>query len=806
LRRPSISEGPGSHTRDSIGVPLTLLGLGFAVGVGGYFLQQDLPSSGWIGAVFIASVLLAVRWRALRLPAAAAVGFGWAHLWACGVLCEPFPEPLVRQDLTAIGRIASIPEDGTRATRFRFDIERLDHDGEPVAFDGRVRLTWYRQQARQEDSGQPVDEDVVRLRAGERWQFAVRLKPPHGFVNPGGFDYERWLFEQGVTATGYVRDEPVPVRLAAGPGRYWLARWRQGLRDRLVGVLGPGTPSALVRALVIGDRGGLSPAHWEVFARTGTSHLIAISGLHVGLVAGVVFLVTRWLWARAGNLALHLPAPRAGALAALAAALVYSGLAGFAVSTQRALVMLAVLLVAILAGRTLRPAAALMLALAAVLVVDPGSVLSYGFWLSFAAVAVLLYALARRLRPAVLPWRWGHAQWAVALGLLPLLLFQFGTASLVAPAVNLIAVPLFGLVLPMVLIGTLLTLIGGWAMPLQLVGQGLELAYQGLAWIAATPWATVGLSARPSWVWLAAAAGVLLLLAPRGLPGRWLGLVMTLPLLLVRPPTPATGQAQIVLLDVGQGLAAVVRTASHTLVYDTGPSFPSGFNTGDAVIAPYLREVGVRRVDLLVASHADQDHAGGLRGLMVEIPVERVLSGEPDALNDWLDPGLQARVEPCRRGQRWVWDGVELSMLHPDRSGYEGNDSSCVLRVRTGSASVLLTGDIAARVERALAEVPGQTIASSVLVAAHHGSATSTSAAFLDAVRPSLVLGSSGYANRFGFPAEAVRARVAARGIDWHDTADLGGIELSLMPSGEILGPIGYRQSADRLWRHQPGD
>jgi competence protein ComEC len=240
-------------------------------------------------------------------------------------------------------------------------------------------------------------------------------------------------------------------------------------------------------------------------------------------------------------------------------------------------------------------------------------------------------------------------------------------------------------------------------------------------------------------------------------------------------------------------------------VYDTGPSFPSGFNTGDAVVAPYLREIGVRRVDLLVASHGDQDHAGGLRGLIAEIPVERVLSGEPDALDDWLDPGMRARVEPCRRGQGWVWDGVELSMLHPDRSGYEGNDSSCVLRVRTGTASVLLPGDIAARVERALADAPGQTIASSVLVAAHHGSATSTSAAFLDAVRPRLVLGSSGYANRFGFPAEAVRARVAARGIDWHDTADLGGIELRLMPSGEILGPVGHRRTADRLWRHQPG-
>ena len=787
--------GPGRHRP---GPSLPLLGLGFAAGVGGYFLQHELPPAPWVWLAVAAAVTLALWWRALRWPAAVVVGFVWAHLWACQVLCEPLPEHLVRRDLTAVGHVASLPDEGPRATRFLFDIETLARDGEPVPFGGRVRLAWYRDGAAA-DRNQPPP-----LLAGQRWKLRLRLKPPHGFANPGGFDYERWLFQQQIAATGYVRDEPAAELLAAGPGRYRLARWRQSLRDRIVAVLGTGADAALVRALVLGDRDGLTPAQWEVFARTGTSHLIAISGLHVGLVAGLLYLAARWLWARAGPLALYLAAPRAGALAALAGALGYSALAGFAVSTQRALVMLAVVLLAVVAARTLRPPSALLLALAVVLAADPASMLSYGFWLSFGAVAVLLYALGRRLRPPGLPWRWGSAQWAVALGLLPMLLLFFGRASLVAPAVNLIAVPAFGILLPVILAGTLATLVTGWVLPLVLVGDGLELAYQGLAAISASPWATLVPGGRPGWVWLAAAAGVLLLLAPRGLPGRWLGLVLLLPLALVRPAAPAPGVARIALLDVGQGLAAVVRTASHVLVYDTGPRFPSGFNTGDAVIVPYLREIGVDHLDLLVASHADQDHAGGLAGLMDEIGVAELLSGEPAAVAEWLPAGA-GPVAPCRRGQIWNWDGVELALLHPDGDGYDGNDSSCVLRVRTGRASLLLTGDIEAGVESRLVDLDGSGLTADILVAAHHGSATSTSAAFLDAVAPDLVLYSSGYANRFGFPAEEVQTRVAARGIRWLDTADSGALELMLRPSGEIIGPTRYRKIAGRVWRHQPG-
>ena len=720
--------------------------------------------------------------------AAAAFGLSWAHVQVCEVLCEPFPASLVGNTLVAEGRVASLPEQRDESVRFLFSIDRLTLDGEPQAYRGLARLSWYRQ--------------PPQLRAGERWRLALRLKPPHGFVNPGGFDYERWLFQQGISVTGHVRADDANALLAAGPGAYWLTRWRQHLRDRLDAAFVDDSPArALVQALVLGDRGGLTPVQWEVFSRTGTSHLIAISGLHVGLVAGFVFVLARWLWARSAPLARWLAAPRAAAIGALMAATGYAGLAGFAISTQRALVMLVVVMVALMAGRTLRPVSALMLALVAVLLLDPASVLAYGFWLSFGAVAMLLYALGRRLSAPVVVLRWGQAQWAVALGLLPMLLMFFGRASLVAPLINLVAVPLFGIILPAVLLAAALTLLSGWHSPLGLMGWLLDQCYALLAQVAALPVASMNLGGRPDWVWVVAFGGVLLLLAPRGLPTRWLGLILLLPLALMRPPAPAFGAAQFALLDVGQGLSAVVRTRSHTLVYDLGPRYPSGFETGSAVVAPYLREAGVRRVDRLVASHADQDHVGGLHGLLGAVAVTEIVSGEPEELPGDLDA---MDVFACRRDQHWRWDGVDFELLHPDRDGYEGNDASCLLRVSTQAVSVLLPGDLERSVERMLVAELGARLRSDILVAGHHGSATSTSSEFLSAVDPAWVLYSSGYANRWGFPVAEVRDRVQSLGVFSANTATDGAISF-LLPAGSPLSTPTRQRHVDRgLWRHQP--
>jgi competence protein ComEC len=772
----------GAVLRRSPGPGLVACGLGFAAGTGSVFLLVTLAPL-WLPVLAaVLSVALAWRWAGLRPLAFACAGFLWAQVQVCQLLCEPFPEKLTGADFDLTGRIAGLPGESGDAQRFLLRVEGARADGKDIGLRGLVRLSWYR--------------DAPALRAGERWRLAARLKPPHGFANPGGFDYERWLFQQGIVATGYVRGSGESLLLDPGAGSYLVDRWRQSLRDRIGEVLGGAAGEGLVRALVLGDRSGLASEQWEVLTRTGTNHLIAISGLHVGIVSGFLFFFFRWAWSRSARLSLVVAAPRAAAVAALMGALAYSALAGFAVSTQRALIMLAVVLGAVVFSRTIRPASGIVLALIGVLIADPLAVLAYGFWLSFGAVAALLYALGRRLETGA-PWRqWGKAQWAVALGLLPLLLLSFGSVSLIAPAVNLIAVPLFSLVLlPGVLIASLLAMVPGLEQPLVVSARLLEWGFELLDVASGWTWATATLSWRPAWVWTAAFAGAVLLLAPRGLPGRWLGLVLLSTLPLVRPAAPDRGEARFTLLDVGQGLAAVVRTGRHTLVYDTGPRFPSGFNTGNAVVLPYLRHEGIGRIDTLVISHGDRDHAGGLAGFIGKVRVDRILGGEADQI-----PGGAAM--PCRAAATWSWDGVVFEVLHPFDAGLEGNDSSCVLRVSTDGASVLLTGDVSMGVEVDLVAERPERLRSSVLVAAHHGSNTSTGAEFLEAVAPLYVLYGAGFANRFGFPAEAVQERVDAFGAEQISTAHTGAIVFRLGAS-ELEGPWMYRREEGRLWTHR---
>jgi len=757
--------------------------LGFALGVCLFFTLPELPPSWAPGLVTAAVAYVALHWAPARPFLFVVLGGLWAQMQACDRLCHPFPEDLARQDIRVEGRVASLPEERAGGTRFQFRIDRAWHGDQVLDFRGLARLSWH---------GAPP------LRAGEGRTLKVRLKPPHGFANPGGFDYERWLFQEGIVATGYVRPGTAAEEagvLDVGAGPYAIDRWRQALGERLEPHL-EGSPAAgLVLALVLGDRSGLTPGQWEVLTRTGVNHLVAISGLHVGLVAASFFFLVRWAWSRLPRLALWLAAPRAGVLGALAAALVYSALAGFAVSTQRALVMLAVVLGALFWARTPRWGTGLVFALAGVLMLDPAAALSYGFWLSFGAVAALLYGLGHRLASDGVWRRWGQAQWVVALGLLPLLLLLFGRASVVSPLVNLAAVPLFSLVLlPLVLVSALLALLTGVGAPLAWTAALLAWLLEGLTTISAWPWASAAISARPTWVWVAAFGGAFLLLSPRGLPGRWLGLPLLLPLWLSRPAAPAPGEAWFELLDVGQGLSAVVRTAHHVLVYDTGPAFPSGFNTGQAVVGPFLREQGVARIHTLILSHGDQDHVGGFAGLSAALPIDRILAGEPESLTD-------PKAEPCLAGQGWTWDGVDFMMLHPWEAGLEGNDSSCVLRVATGGASLLLPGDMGRGRERQL--VGRGPLASTLLVAGHHGSNTSTSREFLAAVAPRWVLYSSGFANRFGFPALKVRERVAASGAGELNTSDTGAIGFVLSAEG-LMGPHLYRLEHPRLWSWRP--
>lgn len=755
--------------------------LEFLAGV--LLLQQcSVLPSGWLLAG-LPAVLAGMWWhRWLRPPGWLALGFLWTLAWALPLSTLQLPAELQGADLVVTGWIASLPATEWRATRFEFTPASVSHDGHPIPLNGRLRLSWY-------------DEPPPQLAVGDRWRFTVRLKRPRGFMNPGGFDYERWLFINGITATGYVRTEPVPVRLATAE-RYPVDRLRQSIAQRFAALLDGDPYRGILTGLAVGNRQAISDDQWQLLRRTGTGHLMAISGLHVGLVAGLVFWLARWLWTRLPGMALRWPAPKAAAVASLAGATGYALLAGLSLPTQRALVMLAVVLLALLRQRPALPSRLLSAALLAVLIVDPGAPLSAGFWLSFGAVAALLYALVGRYPRRGTLRHWISLQLVILLALAPITLRAFQTITPIAPLANLIAIPWAGLTLvPLSLLAALASLINDTlaAGLLAIASAAADFLWRVLRGLDALPIDQIVLPAPPLWTLLFALPGLALLLGPRGLPCRWLGLPLCLPLIFAPIPRPAPGTARFTLLDVGSGLAAVVQTADHVLVYDTGPWLGPGFNAGDAVLVPFLRQAGWSRIDRLIVSHADSQHTGGVRALLAAMPADRILTSSPHAVPI-------AGAEPCRAGQRWTWDGVRFEMLHPaPGAGLGGDDDSCVLRVEAGGRRLLLAGDLQADGLRALLPALKPV---DILVAPHQGRRELPVPELLSATRPRYVLFATGYRNRWGYPRPATVSQYTATGANLLNTVDNGAIRFELRDD-QPLRPIRYRQQARHYW-HTP--
>jgi len=715
-------------------------------------------------------------------------GIVWVTLRAGWILADRLPSELEGEDLHVTGRVAGIPVQGDHRLHFAFDVEHAWHDGNPVSIPHRIQLGIYNR--------------PVSLRVGDQHAFVVRLKRPHGFQNPGGQDYEGYMFQQRVRAIGYVRvDQTSPAMRAADADAplawgYRLNRFRQQLGDRVHALLPESEFAGMITAFSNGDGDAISDEQWEVLNRTGTSHLVAISGMNVSLVSGLVFLLLRSLWALPGITVLVVPAPVLAAFGSVLAAVGYAALAGFAIPTQRALAMLLVVLAGVVIGRRSAPSVLLALALLAVLLADPLAVMAAGFWLSFAAVAVILFSVANRRQHN---WKerlfaWNRLQWAIAIGLLPLMLFLFQRASLSAPVANMLALPLVEVVvIPATLIGVVASLFlpdALAALPFRVAAQALEWLWPALQRLAEPAGAQWVQPSPPLWTLFAAGVGVMLLLAPRGVPGRWLGTIWLLPMLLVRAPPPASGEIRFTLLDVGQGLSAVVRTAGHTLVYDTGARFSARLDAGRSVLVPFLRHESVTRVDTLIVSHGDNDHIGGSRSLLAALAVGRVLSSVPERL-----PGAHA----CQAGEQWEWDGVRFELLHPLADGaLRGNNRSCVLRVSGPYGSILLPGDIAAKAETELLQRAAEKLPADILVAPHHGSSSSSTTAFLDQVRPRLALFPVGYRNRYLHPHPEVLARYLDRDIAIAGSPTAGAIGVSLGPEGFRLER--YRQRHQRYW------
>ncbi|MGH8504490.1 MAG: DNA internalization-related competence protein ComEC/Rec2 [Stenotrophobium sp.] len=797
--------------------------LAFTVGILAVCAQPSLPSLALLSALAVPALL---PWRGRALYAMAMLGVLLTVWQAQELLAQRWPPQRYGETLWVPGRVVSLPE------QIRFTTPDKNHAADAGAADSswkflfepdsqdfphRIRVSWYR-------SGQTP-------RGGDCWRLQLRLRTPHGSFNPGGFDYEGWLFRQGIGATATVRaaqpcegqdarvsrdgkdavlqategqDARVPrdgkdavLRATEGQGTqlthsggYAVLRLRQSLLDQFRVWL-PGDPAlGFFTALTLGDTSMLTPADWDVFRVTGTTHLVAISGFNIAIIAGVAFFLLRWLWSLSPWLCLRLPAQRAAMLGAALLALAYAVLAGWQPPVQRAALMLLLFTVAAWRGQLRQPARVLALAWWLVLLLDPLAVLSPGLWLSFGAVAAIFFVMGNRL--AMPGWIAGLLllQLLLSVVLTPLTVYFFHGLSWFSPLVNLLAEPIVSVLTPLLLLAVFLA----WALPL----LGLPLIHacaavlwglrEALGWLALNvPHAWIAASA-PLAALLLALIGAVLLFVPRGLPLRPLGLICFLPLLWPPQTAPRSG-FELTALDVGQGLSVVVRTAHHTLLYDTGPAHAGGYDAGASVVVPYLLSQGVRHVDLMMISHADNDHSGGAAS------VRRLLT---------VDDELGALTPyPCRDGQHWDWDGVGFEVLHPDDEQWSSNNGGCVLRIEAGPYAALLPADIEAPAERRLLADKLTSLQADVLLAPHHGSHTSSTQDFIDAVLPQAVIHSAAWHSQFHHPHPSVVARYAVAGALQYVTGVCGALDLHVGEHG-VSGLTSWREAHHHFWNLTP--
>lgn len=747
------------------------------------------------------------------LLAGAAIGFALTDLRAGARLAEALPAALEGRDLQAVGSVSGLPQRGPDGWRLRFELDAATLDGRPVDVPRQLALGW----------GAADGADLPALRAGQRWALTLRLKRPHGTLNPWGYDYELQLFEQGVRATGQVRaGRDTPPRLLAAADGHRIDRARQAVREAIVAQVGDGSAAGVLAALAVGDQAAIGREGWALYRQTGVAHLMSISGLHVTMFAWLAGAAIGAAWRRWPRGVLAWPAPAAARWGGLLAACGYALFAGWGVPAQRTVLMLAVAIATGAAGLRWRAPQVWVAALAAVSLLDPWALRQAGFWLSFGAVALLMASGEAHVAPQpaarapVARWRAGAARLRAAaagglrtqaiatLGLAPLTLVFFQQISLVGFVANLVAIPLITLLV------TPVSLLGVLAPPCWTVAAvGVDALDALLRPLAAPGWAVWSAPAAPPWAVACGLAGAALAMLPLPVRLRLLGLPPLLPLLWPAVPRPAPGAFDLIAVDVGQGTAVVLRTAGHTLLYDTGPQYSRQADAGERVLLPLLRALGEPRLDTLVLSHRDTDHVGGAAALLRGLPVRRLASSlAPAHPLRALAVAQGADVVPCTAGGRWTWDGVQFEWLHPDaerlatvhHAAARANTLSCVLRVqgRWGGAehAVLLPGDLERDQEAALVARDARALASEVLLVPHHGSRTSSSAAFLDAVAPRVAVVQAGYRNRFGHPAPEVLARYAARGIAVVDSPTCGAWR---------YGPAGahcWRAQARRYWHH----
>ncbi len=775
---------------------MVAISLFFVLGV--WLLQQqaalpDIHLAWWL-PVFLPALWMPglAQWQRITrtiivLVIALASGFFYAALIAQHRLADELPADWQGRDIALVGVVAEMPRQHERGLSFMLEVERVDTPAAHVP--QHILLSTYPDEK----------HEPPQLHAGERWQLTVRLKQAHGTANPYNFDFEAWALERNIRAVGYVYGKADNHRIDASvfAPAYFIEKIRETVRTRFQNVLGKAPYAGVLSALAIGDQGGIPSAQWLVFTRTGVNHLISISGLHITMLAGLAYSLTYWLWRRSMRLTLRLPARKAAALTGFLVALAYALLAGYGVPAQRTVYMLATVAVALWSSRNIAPSQLLAAALLVVALLDPWAVLAPGFWLSFGAVALIFYITAHRLRPGSWLVEYGRVQWAMSIGLIPLLLAMFQQISLVSPVANAFAIPLVEFVVaPLTLLGALLPC--DWL--LHLAHSAMSVCMVALEWLNSLPDAVWTQHAPPAWSIVAGMFGVFWMLLPSGFPARWLGGLMLLPMFLNAPQTPSSGALRLLVFDVGQGLAVAVQTQNHALLYDAGSDFNGDADSGNRILVPALRGLGIASLDGMIITHNDTDHTGGAASVMQAMPVNWVSSSLPP---EHELAHLARNNRRCSAGQAWVWDGVQFEMLNPAPASYaqekiRNNERSCVLRISRAGQSILLAGDAEKGAEHDMLRNYAAKLPATLLVVGHHGSKTSSTPEFVLAVHPRYAVFTAGYRNRFHHPHPEVVARYLATGSELLRSDEDGAIIVDM--NGVDFTVERYRKSHARYW------
>lgn len=750
--------------------------IAFATGCCLILMLPTLPVINWFWMGLLNIFLLVYRpTRYLAILLLAAL---WT-IWHSQQLLDDRLEPEhYGHTLTITGIVDSVPNIQNRALRFNF--KPVDNDR--LILPKKIRLSWY----------QPYPSNII---AGQKWQLSVKLKPPSGMMNPGGFDYEGSLFQQGIGATGYIKKANTNIKIADN-NPLQLNTLRQKLATKIKQQRPDSKNIGLMQGLLVGVKHNISSEQWQILRQSGTSHLLAISGLHIGLAAAIGFYLLSLTWSIRHKNLLRIPAKQVGALGAIFFAFVYAALAGFSIPTQRALIMVTVFMTAILMRKTISKSQLLAIAACLILIVDPIAIIAPGFWLSFSAVIIILFISQHRFPNP--KWQWAKIHLFIAFGLTPTLLFFFTQTSLIAPITNSFAVPLMSLIIiPLLLLAT--ALLSFWPEASQIgfmvIDNLLHILMNSLAYLSNLPYSNLNIALPSAAALIAMIIATCLILLPKGLPGKWLAVIGFLPILLSPTPSVTNGNFKLTLLDVGQGLSSVIQTENHTLVFDTGAKFSDHFNAGAAVIIPFLQHQAINHLDTLVISHSDNDHIGGAKSILSTIPTTTVLTSQ-------TEQHLQSNL--CISGQSWQWDNVNFEILSPShRQTGSSNNLSCVLKVSNMQQSVLLTGDIEKKTELKLIQQYPKKLASSVLIAPHHGSKTSSTQPFIDAVAPQFVLFPAGYLNRYHFPNEVILKRYLKAGVTPYISGESGAISMHFQHNKKPIINT-WRQQQKKIWTRIP--